>query len=121
MTKEELTHAVGQVFATEKDDAASKIGNSYWGPGSRNVGYAVLSAVVAARSALLAKGVPTMTLAECRHIVEATRIENGNDPDDEDGFGGATYHGLIRGIDALIDKAGADAGFSVRESVGRHG
>lgn len=121
MTREELTLAVRQVFAAERDDANSRIGNSYWGPGSRNVGYAVLSAVMSARSALLAKGASTMTLAECRRIVEATRIENGNDPDDEDGFGGATYHGLIRGIDALVDKAGADASFSVHDSVGGHG
>ncbi len=119
MTREELTLAVRQVFATERGDANSKIGNSYWGPGSRNVGYAVLSAVIASRSALLAQGESTMTLAECRKIIEATRIENGNDPDDEDGFGGATYHGLIRGIDALVDRAGADASFSVHESVGR--
>lgn len=116
-TVHELTWAIRQLLLREQASGTSKVGNPYWGAGSRNVGHAELAAVTSVVLALRHLNASTVALADVRSVIEQAYLENRYDPDDEDGFGAATYHGLMRGIAALIERFGPDAAVSVHGAM----
>ncbi|MER8565083.1 hypothetical protein NKH85_07265 [Mesorhizobium sp. M0924] len=112
-----ISQHVRQIFFTERADANSKIGNEYWGRGHKNVGYPMMTAVVESAAAILQLNKREVTLKECQEAVEAVRLANCDDPDDEDGFGAATYHGILRGLDELMEMWVPSAPFSAVEAL----
>lgn len=117
MARNQSSRAVFLVLERQKEDARAKQSSGYWGQGSNNVGDAIYRAVHRIEAVLQGLEQDVITLGEFRDLIEAVRLENQNDPDDEYGFGSATYHGILDAINAMISRVGPSRTFSPRNAV----
>ena len=117
IARNQSSRAVFLVLEKQKEDARAKQSDRYWGQGSNNVGDAIYRAVHRVEAALQGLDQALITLGELRDLIEAVRVENQNDPDDEHGFGSATYHGILEAIDAMIRRVGPSRTFSPQNAV----
>lgn len=104
----DVTQQVLELFDRERQKGCSQRENLYWGSGDRNVGRAVLNAVSRASLAIRQQCNTPISLNEAATIVEKIR-ENEYDPDDEYGYGLATFDALSRGLRDIAREAGENA------------
>ncbi len=110
----EIGQQVLALFEREREDAHQRLSSSYWGSGASNVGHAVLRAVTLSVAALLERSNTPIAVGEALGILERTREIYGNDSDDEDGYGIATFHTLVNGMEQIVEAEGESARFSTK-------